>query len=168
MTAKLAEGEGVEPLPFPVAPGSSRIAHHWAPPSVGTGLLPRFGRVFLMSCGHHLGQSSQTLDAPCLVVPWGVEPPSVDYESTASTTNASGQFGAGRGNRTLLCPAWKAGGKPAACPLCVGLSPPVRRRPSRRQHPTALVSPIRSRATHGQSLHGCAGCRCFSVHHTTG
>ena len=25
---ELAEGEGVEPLPFPAAPGSNRIAHH--------------------------------------------------------------------------------------------------------------------------------------------
>lgn len=115
MTAKLAEGEGVEPLPLPVARFSRPLAHLRAPPSFGTGLLPQFGRVFLGRLTE-IGFVPQTLDAPCLVVPWGVEPPSVDYESTASTANASGQFGAGRGNRTLLCSAWKAGDEPFAYP----------------------------------------------------
>ncbi len=44
--------------------------------------------------------------------------------------------------------------------ICVS-SHAAHQRPSGRQHPNALASPLRSRATHGQSRHGCAGCRCF-------
>ena len=76
---------------------------------------------------------------------------------------AHNEIGAGRGNRTLLCSAWKAGGKPAACPLCVGLSPPVHHRHPWRRHPAASVSPVLPQATRKACDVRGLGCRCFSA-----